>query len=134
VRTPSLAGRGAIIFEPGPFIHFSLFTSFIHFLYSLKLVDGTKVSIMNKAILLRVLGLSIVLGLSSCSKQESLCKEAMGLRADQLAASDSDKERFVGNCRGSGTVYSVEQWECMITALKKGEAYEQATAQCAPRG
>jgi hypothetical protein len=77
-----------------------------------------------------VLGLIIALGLAACSKQVSLCEEAMRLRANELGVPDKEQQKFVDICSSRATAHTVEQWECMISAMKKGTAYEQATEQC----
>ncbi len=79
-----------------------------------------------------VLGLIIAVGLSACGEQVSLCKEAMGMRGNQLGVGDKDRQKFIDNCRMSGGVYTVDQWQCLIAAMKKGTAYEEATEQCVP--
>jgi hypothetical protein len=79
-----------------------------------------------------VLGLISAFGLASCSKHVSLCEEAMGLRANQLGVPDKEQQKFVDICSRRATAYTVEQWKCIISAMKKGTAYEQATEQCGP--
>ena len=77
-----------------------------------------------------VLGLIIAFGLAACNKQVSLCEEAMGLRVNQLGIPDKEQQKFVDICSSRATAFPVEQWECMISAMKNGTAYEQATDQC----
>lgn len=78
-------------------------------------------------------GSLVALGLSACSKEVSLCEEAMSLRSDQLGFADRDRQKFLDSCRTGGKVFSAHRWECTIAAMKKGAAYDQAMEQCAPR-
>lgn len=55
----------------------------------------------------------------------------MELRATQLGATDSDRQKFVDNCRTRGNAYTVERWRCVITQLEQGIAYETASESCA---
>jgi hypothetical protein len=76
--------------------------------------------------------LLISLGLSACSEQESLCKEAMKMRSDQLKVTDATRTKFLDQCRSRGMAYTTEQWECLITRMQQREAYEKAMATCLP--
>ncbi len=76
--------------------------------------------------------LLISLGLSACSEQRSLCKEAMNMRSDQLKVADTTREKILDECRSRGTAYTTEQWECLITRMEQREAYDKAMATCVP--
>jgi hypothetical protein len=79
-----------------------------------------------------VLVLLISLGLSACSEQASLCKEAMNLKSDQLKVTDTTRKKFLDQCRSKGMAYTTEQWECLITRMQQREAYDKAMATCIP--
>jgi hypothetical protein len=72
-------------------------------------------------------------GLSACSEQKSLCKQAMELRATQLGASEGDRLKFVDNCRTRANAYPAEQWKCIVAKMEQGTAYDDATESCAAR-
>jgi hypothetical protein len=76
--------------------------------------------------------LLISLGLSACSEQESLCKEAMTMKSAQLKVTDATRARFLDQCRSGAIAYTIEQWQCLITRMKQREAYDKAMATCVP--
>ena len=76
----------------------------------------------------------ISLGLSACSEEVSLCKEAMNLRSDQLKVTDPTRKKFVDECRTRGFTYTPDQWKCIIKRLEQREAYDKAIGACAGSG
>jgi len=81
-----------------------------------------------------VLVLLISFGLSACSEEVSLCREAMNVRSDQLKVTDPTRNKFVGECRTRGFAYTPDQWKCIIKRLEQREAYDKAIGACAGSG
>ena len=81
-----------------------------------------------------VLVLLISFGLSACSEEVSLCKEAMNVRSDQLKVTDPTRKKFLDECRNRGYTYTPDQWKCIIKRLEKREAYDKAIGACAGSG
>ena len=84
-----------------------------------------------------VLALIPFLSLPGCnliqSESVALCTEAMKMNADQLGAGEEHKRKFIQGCRMKASVYTTDQWKCIIAEMKQGKAYAEATEQCRPK-
>lgn len=77
------------------------------------------------------LGVTASVALSACGEQQSLCRQAMEMRATELKASESDRAKFLENCRRRANAYPAEKWRCIVTHMEKGSAYDKAVETCA---
>ncbi len=79
------------------------------------------------------------LNLSGCTDAEpdqstTLCIEAMEINASQLRWNNERKQEVINHaCAKGASARTAEQWQCVITAMKKSEPYVKATDTCFAR-
>ena len=76
------------------------------------------------------------LNLSGCTDARldqsiALCTKAIELDATQLRWDDQQKQKVIKQaCAQAGGGHTPEQWQCVITAMKKSASYVKATDTC----
>jgi outer membrane murein-binding lipoprotein Lpp len=94
---------------------------------------------MTKQSFIWALALISSLNLSGCTdaKQDqstALCIEAMDLNASQLRWNNERKQEIINHsCVQGASGRTAEQWQCVVTAMKKNESYVKATDTCFPK-
>jgi len=94
---------------------------------------------MTKQSFIWALGLISSLNLSGCTDAQqdqtiALCTEAMELNASQLRWNNERKQEIINHsCVHGASGRTAEQWQCVVTAMKKNESYVKATDTCFPK-
>ena len=94
---------------------------------------------MNTQSFIWALALISSLNLSGCNDAQqdqstALCIEAMELNASQLRWTNEQKQEVINHaCAKGASRRTAEQWQCVITAMKRGESYVRATDTCFPK-
>jgi outer membrane murein-binding lipoprotein Lpp len=94
---------------------------------------------MTKQSFIWALALISSLNLSGCTDAKqgqatALCTEAMELNASQLRWNNERKQEVINHsCVKGASGRTAEQWQCVVTALKKSESYVKATDTCFAR-
>ena len=117
----------------------SLRTSQYHMQYRL-IVEQPRLTketaVMTTQSFIWALALISSLNLSGCTDARldqsiALCTKAIELDASQLRWDDQQKQNVIRQaCAQAGGGHTPEQWQCVITAMKKSESYVKATDTC----
>jgi hypothetical protein len=63
-------------------------------------------------------------------KRIGLCLEVMKLYIVEAKVYERDRKKLVASCHISQKERTIEQWQCTLSAMQKGEKYESASDQC----
>lgn len=95
-----------------------------------------------KAFFLGLLPLALLL--AACEQQSeqnadtekriATCQDVMRLYIEQGNVYERDRKRLIGSCHISQKERSLEQWQCTLAAMQKGEKFEPASNKCGRTG
>ncbi|NJD04996.1 MAG: hypothetical protein FIA97_00670 [Methylococcaceae bacterium] len=63
-------------------------------------------------------------------KRVALCKDIMKLYIVEAKTYERDRQKLIASCHMSQRERTVDQWQCVLSAMQKGEKYEAASNQC----
>lgn len=67
-------------------------------------------------------------------KRIATCQEVMKIYMTQSTVYERDRKRLVGTCHISQSKRTLEQWQCTLSAMQKGEKFKAASDQCGVKG
>jgi hypothetical protein len=68
------------------------------------------------------------------SKRIALCEEVMRTYIKEANTYARDQKRLIGSCHISQKERTLEQWQCALDSMQKGEKYEAASNKCGRSG
>jgi hypothetical protein len=63
-------------------------------------------------------------------KRIALCQDVMKAYIVEAKTYERDRKKLVASCHMSQKERTAEQWQCVLSAMQKGEKYEAASNQC----
>jgi hypothetical protein len=88
-----------------------------------------------------ILAATTLLGCSSpsgdnveTSKRIALCEEVMKSYIKEANTYERDRKRLIGSCHISQKERTLEQWQCTLDSMQKGEKYDAASEKCGRTG
>lgn len=67
---------------------------------------------------------------AEAEKRIATCQEVMKVYMTQVTVYERDRKRLVGSCQIAQRHRSLEQWQCTLSSMQKGEKYKDASDKC----